>query len=115
MAPPKRDEARPTARKIWYLPVSLLVLDGWAVLLLLYAGFWASGFTAFQNLVILLSSLIAALGIVAILWTARQAVHTHAPASDQAKSRWPFMNDVQSFLGFMTILIFSIILFFAMI
>ena len=45
-----------------------MVGAAWLISLLLYAAFWASGFTLFQSIVIALMVLIAVGGILAAMW-----------------------------------------------
>jgi len=56
--------------------LSLIVFIGWAVFAMLHAVFWSGGFNLFQNIVILVVSLIivgCGLGIVWMYWFFRRA------------------------------------------
>ena len=48
--------------------VTILVGTAWLIFLLLYAAFWSSGFNIFQNIAIVLVSVIAVGGVLAAMW-----------------------------------------------
>ncbi|HKZ90232.1 MAG TPA: hypothetical protein VJ300_08260 [Thermoplasmata archaeon] len=47
---------------------SIVAGVGWLVFILLFAAFWASPFTFFQNLVIFFVSIILVLGLLGVMW-----------------------------------------------
>jgi len=48
--------------------VSILAGIGWAIFILLYTIFWSPDFTLFQNIVIVLVSLIVVGGLIGLMW-----------------------------------------------
>lgn len=52
----------------WRVVISIAVVFGWLVLILLYAAFWSSGFSLFQNIIVALASLIAGVAILGGIW-----------------------------------------------
>lgn len=52
----------------WRVVISIAVVFGWLVLILLYAAFWSSGFSLFQNIIVTLASLIAGVAILGGIW-----------------------------------------------
>ena len=54
----------------WRAIVSIIIVFGWVLFILLFAGFWADKFTLFQNIVIFFASVIAAIGLLAVMWAA---------------------------------------------
>ena len=54
----------------WRAIASIIIGFGWVIFILLFAGFWAEKFTLFQNIVIFFASVIAALGLLAVMWAA---------------------------------------------
>jgi len=57
-----------TAGARWRIYASIVIPVAWILLMLLYAGFWSTGFTLFQSIVIFFASLIAVIAILALLW-----------------------------------------------
>lgn len=109
-------ESRPTRGIGWRALASLVILITWIVLFLVYEAFWIGPFTDFQSLVLVIASLLTTLGALVILWAAPRGSPVHRSMSvNGSKSRWPFMGDVQSFLGFTTVAFFSVLLFLAMV
>lgn len=49
---------------------SILGPIAWIVVTLLYVGFWAHGFSLFQDVVVVLVSLLVLFGVFAALWVA---------------------------------------------
>ena len=54
----------------WRAIASIIIVFGWVLFILLFAGFWADKFTLFQNIVIFFASVIAAIGLLAVMWAA---------------------------------------------
>ncbi len=54
----------------WRILVSILVPIAWLVFTLLYVGFWASGFSLFQDIIVVLVSLLVLIGVMASTWAA---------------------------------------------
>jgi len=54
----------------WRSIASIIIAFGWVLFILLFAGFWAERFTLFQNLVIFFASVVAAIGLLAVMWAA---------------------------------------------
>lgn len=54
----------------WRSIASIIIAFGWVLFILLFAGFWAERFTLFQNVVIFFASIVAALGLLAVMWAA---------------------------------------------
>ena len=54
----------------WRSIASIIIGFGWVIFILLFAGFWAERFTLFQNLVIFFASIVASLGLLAVMWAA---------------------------------------------
>jgi hypothetical protein len=52
----------------WRIGISILVVFGWAVFLLLWLLFYASGFNIYQNLAILLVSVLVGIAVLAASW-----------------------------------------------
>lgn len=47
---------------------SILLFVGWLSFVLLYAAFWAGGYSLFQSIVIVLVSLLVLAGILGAMW-----------------------------------------------
>lgn len=66
----------------WRVAVSIGVVLGWMIFLLLYAAFRSSGFTLFQNIVIVLVSFIGGIAVLPVVWASyrlrKEASHTFA-------------------------------------
>lgn len=54
----------------WRSLVSIVVVFGWLVFILLFAGFWADRFSLFQDIVIFFASIVVAIGIMGVMWAA---------------------------------------------
>ena len=53
----------------WAILLSILGPVAWLCFTLVYVGFWAQGFTLFQSIVVILTSLIALAGVMGAAWT----------------------------------------------
>lgn len=55
----------------WRAPILISILGpiAWLVFTLLYVGFWASGLTLFQDVVVVLVSVLVLGGVMAGVWT----------------------------------------------
>jgi hypothetical protein len=53
----------------WRILVSILGPVAWLCFTLLYVGFWATGFTLFQSIIVILVSVIILAGLMGALWT----------------------------------------------
>jgi hypothetical protein len=58
--------------------VSILGPVAWLSFTLLYVGFWASGFTLFQSIIVILVSVIILGGLMGALWTGWGPRYRHA-------------------------------------
>ncbi|MGI0148358.1 MAG: hypothetical protein ACREDF_02340 [Thermoplasmata archaeon] len=54
----------------WRSIASIIIVFGWVIFILLFAGFWADRFTLFQNIVIFFASVVASIGLLAVMWAA---------------------------------------------
>ncbi len=54
----------------WRGIISMLVLLAWVVFIIIFALWWAPSLSLFQNIVILIGSLVAAGVLVGIMWMA---------------------------------------------
>jgi len=54
----------------WRVLLSILGPIAWLCFTLLYVGFWAKGFTLFQDVIVILVSLLVLAGVVASAWAA---------------------------------------------
>ncbi|HYK92840.1 MAG TPA: hypothetical protein VEY07_02205 [Thermoplasmata archaeon] len=54
----------------WGVLLSIAGPIAWLCFTLLYVAFWATGFTLFQSVVVILVSLLVLIGILATAWTA---------------------------------------------
>ena len=63
-------EKRPDVTQM-RLPIllSILLPVGWLCLTLLYVGFWSTGFTLFQSVIVILVSILVLGGLMGGLWT----------------------------------------------
>lgn len=52
----------------WRILLSILGPIAWLVFTLLYVGFWASGYTLFQDLIVVLVSILLLFGTLASAW-----------------------------------------------
>jgi len=50
------------------LVISILAGIGWAIFMLIYTLYWSSDFTFFQNIVIILLSLVVVGGFLSLMW-----------------------------------------------
>lgn len=62
----------------WRLRVSILGPVAWLSFTLLYVGFWATGFTLFQSIVVILVSVIILGGVMGAVWTSWGPQYRHA-------------------------------------
>ncbi len=53
----------------WAVLLSILGPVAWLCFTLLYVGFWAQGFSLFQSIVVILTSLIALAGVMGAAWS----------------------------------------------
>jgi high-affinity Fe2+/Pb2+ permease len=63
-------------RPLGPIVASILVVIGWLVFILLYALFWSSGFTLFQNVIVTVVSLVIMallIGLGWVVWGMRHA------------------------------------------
>ena len=68
--PPHVDREWPPAGWRWRMVISILVPVAWLSFTLLYVGFWATGFTLFQSVIVILVSVIILGGVMGATWTA---------------------------------------------
>lgn len=64
----------------WRSMASIVIGFGWVLFVLLFAGFWTSQFTLFQNIVFFFASIVVALGILATMeagWGMRWGIWGH--------------------------------------
>ncbi len=54
----------------WRLVVSIVGPVAWLIFTLLYVGFWATGFTLFQSVIVILVSVLALGGLMGGVWVA---------------------------------------------
>ena len=62
----------------WRMTFSILVPIGWLCVTLLYVGFWASGFTLFQSIIVILVSTLIMGGAMGAIWMAWGPRYRHA-------------------------------------
>ncbi len=62
----------------WRMTVSLIVPIAWLCVTLLYVGFWASGFTLFQSIILILVSALVMGGVMGSIWMAWGPKYRHA-------------------------------------
>ncbi len=55
---------------------SILVVFGWAAFIILYAVFYASGFTLFQNLAIIFASFLVGMALLGAMWASWGMKHS---------------------------------------
>jgi hypothetical protein len=55
----------------WRSAATLLGSVAWLSFTLLYVGFWATGFTVFQSVIVILVSILILGGVLGALWTLR--------------------------------------------
>lgn len=53
----------------WRVLASIIGPVAWICFTLLYVGFWASGFSLFQSIIVILVSVIILGGVMGVLWT----------------------------------------------
>ena len=53
----------------WRIFVSILGPVAWLSFTLLYVGFWATGFSLFQSIIVILVSVIVLGGVMGAIWT----------------------------------------------
>lgn len=54
----------------WRVTATVVILFGWVIFILLYAAFWADRFSLFQNIAIFFASIVAAIGLLTVMWAA---------------------------------------------
>ena len=52
----------------WRILVSVIGPIAWISLTLLYVGFWSSGFSLFQSIIVVLVSILILAGVVSVPW-----------------------------------------------
>ena len=59
-----------TEKEMPFIPivVTIGVIILWALFMLLYVLFWSNGFNLFQNIVLILLSLVVVGGVIALMW-----------------------------------------------
>lgn len=62
----------------WRMGVSILAPIVWLSVTLLYVGFWASGFTLFQSVIVILVSTLILGGVMGTAWMAWGPRYRHA-------------------------------------
>ncbi len=68
--PPWTWPGRPWRGMRWRVSATILFITAWLAFILLYAAFWAGGFTLFQSIMIGFVSIIVLGGSIAALWAA---------------------------------------------
>jgi hypothetical protein len=71
--------------------ISLIVIIGWAFFMLMHVLFWSGNFNLFQNIVILLLSMImvgCGLGILWMYWLFRRAPKKRDSAGTVRQDQW---------------------------
>ena len=68
-----------------FIPIVVTIVAGicWAIFMLLYVLFWSSDFDLFQNIVIILLSLVVVggfIGLMWVVWVFRRGVAPSVPA-----------------------------------
>ena len=48
--------------------VTIVTMICWAIFMMLYALFWSTGFNLFQNIVVVLLSLVVVGGVLGLMW-----------------------------------------------
>ncbi len=66
---------------------SILVVFGWAAFIILYAVFYASGFTLFQNLAIIFASFLVGMALLGAMWASWGMKHGHGMCDDVMKDK----------------------------
>ncbi len=71
-----RKEANP------FIPIVVTIVAGicWAIFMLLHILFWSSDFDLFQNIVIILLSLVLVGGVIGLMWVVWVFRHGVAPS-----------------------------------
>lgn len=85
-------EVTKTAGFGWRIAVSISVFFGWLIFLIIWLFFYASDYSVFQNLAMVLVSIIAGIGILAgtwVTWGLRYAKHFDHDVPEIHKTKWP--------------------------
>ena len=72
------DWRKPMEGLRWRILVSILGPVAWLSFTLLYVGFWATGFTLFQSIIVILVSVIILGGVMGAIWTTWGPRYRHA-------------------------------------
>lgn len=62
----------------WRMTISLIVPIVWLCVTLLWVGFWATGFTLFQSIIVILVSALIMGGVLGSVWMAWGPRYRHA-------------------------------------
>lgn len=84
--PPRRRYGPPTGPIV----ASILAVMGWAVFILLYALFWSSHYSIFQDIIVTLATLVIMgllIGLAWVLWGARRGWGRWETHWDESGSR----------------------------
>lgn len=85
-------DAMKTAGFGWRVAVSILVFFGWLIFLIIWLFFYAVDYSVFQNLAMVLVSIIAGIGILAgtwVTWGMRFAKQFDRCPPEVHKPKWP--------------------------
>lgn len=70
---PRRNNSVPTPMETpgfaWRVSLSIIVVFGWFIFLILWLLFYAGGFNVYQNLAVILVSILVGIAILAASWT----------------------------------------------
>ncbi len=76
--PAHPDWGKPLEGLRWRILVSILGPVAWLSFTLLYVGFWATGFTLFQSVIVILVSILVLGGVMGAIWSSWGPRYRHA-------------------------------------
>jgi hypothetical protein len=101
-------DAMRTAGFGWRVAVSIAVFFGWLIFLIIWLFFYATDYSVFQNLAMILVSIIAGIGILAgtwVSWGLRFAKHFDHCVPEMHKPKWPSVLSGIAGVGWLTFIV----------
>ncbi len=92
----------------WRVSASIAVFFGWLIFLIIWLFFYASDYSVFQNLAVVLVSILAGIGILAATWASwglRFAKHFDHDIHEVHKPKWPTVLSAIAGVGWLIFIV----------
>lgn len=92
----------------WRVSASIAVFFAWLIFLIIWLFFYASDYSVFQNLAVVLVSILAGIGILAATWASwglRFAKHFEHEVHEVHKPKWPTVLSAITGVGWLIFIV----------